>query len=98
LSKLRTDEHHATQDGRFRYEFPDTNEFIDIRVSIIPTYYGENCVLRLLSDKAENFSLDSLGFSDEDQKKIISAIRKPNGMILATGPTGSGKTTTLYFR
>ncbi len=96
LSKLRTDEHHATQDGRFRYEFPDTNEFIDIRVSIIPTYYGENCVLRLLSDKAENFSLDSLGFSDEDQKKIISAIRKPNGMILATGPTGSGKTTTLY--
>ena len=96
LSKLRTDEHQATQDGRFRYEFPDSKDFVDLRVSIVPTYHGENCVMRLLSDKAEHFSLDSLGFSPEDQKKITDAMKKPNGMILSTGPTGSGKTTTLY--
>ncbi len=96
LAKLRTDEHQATQDGRFRYVFPDTSEFIDLRVSIVPTYHGENAVLRLLSDKAEAFSLESLGFSESDKKKIINAMKKPNGMILATGPTGSGKTTTLY--
>ncbi len=96
LSKLRTDEHQTTQDGRFRYEFPDSKEFVDLRVSIVPTYHGENCVMRLLSDKAEHYSLDSLGFSPEDQKKILTAMKKPNGMILSTGPTGSGKTTTLY--
>lgn len=96
LSKLRTDEHQATQDGRFRHNFSDTDDFIDLRVSIVPTYHGENAVMRLLSDKAEAFSLESLGFSESDQKKILLALKKPNGMILATGPTGSGKTTTLY--
>ena len=96
LSRLRTDEHQATQDGRFRYIFPETNEFIDLRISIIPTYHGENVVMRLLSDKAENFTLEALGFSSSDQKKILSAIKKTSGMILSTGPTGSGKTTTLY--
>ncbi len=96
LSKLRTDEHQATQDGRFRHAFHETGEFVDLRVSIVPTYHGENAVLRLLSDKAENFTLEALGFSVSDQKKILDALKKPNGMILATGPTGSGKTTTLY--
>jgi type II secretory ATPase GspE/PulE/Tfp pilus assembly ATPase PilB-like protein len=96
LGKLRTDEHQATQDGRFRHIFPDGISYVDVRVSIAPTYHGENAVLRLLSDKAENFDLSSLGFSDSDQKKIKDALLKPNGMILATGPTGSGKTTTLY--
>ncbi len=99
LAKLRTDEHQATQDGRFRHILSDNlsnNEFIDLRVSIVPTYHGENVVMRLLSDKAEAFSLESLGFSDSDRKKILGALKKPNGMILATGPTGSGKTTTLY--
>ncbi len=96
LSKLRTDEHQATQDGRFRHDFGNSNEFIDLRVSIIPTYHGENAVMRLLSDKAEAFSLESLGFSESDKKKILEAMKKPNGMILTTGPTGSGKTTTLY--
>ena len=96
LARLRTDEHQATQDGRFRHIFPGTNDFVDIRVSIAPTYHGENAVLRLLSDKAENFSLGNLGFSESDQKKIIKALKKSNGMILSTGPTGSGKTTTLY--
>lgn len=96
LSRLRTDEHQSTQDGRFRYVFPETNEFVDFRVSIVPTYHGENAVLRLLSDKAEQFSLENLGFNESDRKKIERSLKKSNGMILATGPTGSGKTTTLY--
>ncbi len=96
LSKLRTDEHQATQDGRFRHTFPDGKTFVDLRVSIVPTYHGENAVLRLLSDKAEQYTLEMLGFSENDRKKILEAMKKSSGMILATGPTGSGKTTTLY--
>ncbi|MES2087833.1 MAG: GspE/PulE family protein [Patescibacteria group bacterium] len=96
LARLRTDEHQATQDGRFRHIFSDTNEIVDIRVSIVPTYHGENAVLRLLSDRAENFSLENLGFSKNDIEKISTAMKKTSGMILSTGPTGSGKTTTLY--
>lgn len=95
LSGLRIDEHFSPQDGRFRKDFLD-NKFADVRVSILPTYYGENVTLRLLSDKSESFSLDSLGFSEDDVLKIKKAAEKPSGMILATGPTGSGKTTTLY--
>ncbi len=96
LSRLRTDEHQMTQDGRFRYFFSADNQFVDLRVSIVPTYHGENVVMRLLSDKAEQLSLKDLGFSEKDCKKITDAMKKPNGMILSTGPTGSGKTTTLY--
>jgi type II secretory ATPase GspE/PulE/Tfp pilus assembly ATPase PilB-like protein len=95
MSALRTDEHQAAQDGRFRIQI-EGGTAIDVRVSITPTYYGENGVLRLLTDHAEEFTLETLGFSPENQKKIEQAIRKPHGMILATGPTGSGKTTTLY--
>ena len=95
LSWLRTDEHQAAQDGRFRISLADGTP-IDVRVSITPTYYGENAVLRLLADKAEDFTLGALGFSPEDEKKIVRAVKRPHGMILATGPTGSGKTTTLY--
>ncbi len=94
LSGLRTDEHQAAQDGRFRI----TTEVgsIDVRVSIVPTYYGENSVMRLLSENAEEFTLESLNFTPENEEKILRAIKKPYGMVLATGPTGSGKTTTLY--
>jgi len=95
LSGLRTDEHSAAQDGRFRSMIPNQGS-VDIRVSIMPTYHGENAVLRLLSDNVENFTLATLGFTGSDQEKILHALRKPNGMILVTGPTGSGKTTTLY--
>lgn len=95
LAGLRTDEHQAAQDGRFRTIFEGANP-IDIRVSIAPAYYGENCVLRLLSEHAEKFTIDTMGFSSEDLTKIKNAIQKPYGMVLATGPTGSGKTTTLY--
>ena len=95
LASLRTDEHQATQDGRFRHQINDA-ESVDVRVSIAPTYWGENAVMRLLSDTAADFTLEMLGFSESDQQKILAAIQKPSGMILATGPTGSGKTTTLY--
>jgi len=95
LSALRTDEHQAAQDGRFRLVL-DSGSSVDIRVSIVPTYHGENAVLRLLSDRAAEFTLESLDFTPDNRAKILRAARKPYGMILATGPTGSGKTTTLY--
>lgn len=96
VAELRTDEHQTPQDGRFRYALKGQDKFIDMRVSIVPTYHGENVVLRLLTDHAEDFSLEMLGFSTADAKKIRDACKKPTGMILSTGPTGSGKTTTLY--
>ena len=95
LSGLRIDEHYAAQDGRFRLSLA-RGSIIDVRVSIVPTYHGENAVLRLLSDSAQMFSLQSLGLSERDHSVISRALDRPHGMILATGPTGSGKTTTLY--
>jgi type II secretory ATPase GspE/PulE/Tfp pilus assembly ATPase PilB-like protein len=95
LAGLRIDEHQAAQDGRFR-RVGDNGEVVDVRVSIVPTYHGENAVLRLLSDKAEEFTLESLGFSPNNIQSIVRALKRPYGMILATGPTGSGKTTTMY--
>lgn len=94
LSRMRTDEHRAAQDGKFRYTAGGEN--IDVRVSVVPVTYGENIVMRLLSTKAQQFNLSDLGFSEHDLKKVQRAIRKPYGMILVTGPTGSGKTTTVY--
>lgn len=94
LSGLRTDEHQAAQDGRFKIPIKDVG-YVDIRVSIAPTYYGENAVLRILSERTQ-LKLEQLGFSERDYKVVGEAIKKPYGMILATGPTGSGKTTTLY--
>lgn len=95
LCGLRTDEHQAAQDGRFRAAVGEGGR-TDVRVSIVPTYYGENAVMRLLSDQAEEFTLESLGFTPDNRRTIMRAIAQPHGMILATGPTGSGKTTTLY--
>jgi len=94
LAWLRTDEHAAAQDGRFRTWVADAP--VDVRVSITPTYWGENAVLRLLANNAEEHTLETLGFSLADQRKILKAVRTSHGMVLATGPTGSGKTTTLY--
>ncbi len=95
LAGLRTDEHQAAQDGRFRAIIANSQP-VDIRVSIAPTYYGENAVLRLLAERAEKFTLETSGFSEENRQKILTALKKPYGIILSTGPTGSGKTTTLY--
>jgi type IV pilus assembly protein PilB len=94
ISGLRTDEHLAPQDGRFKSRI-DNLEDVDVRVSIVPTYYGENAVLRVLA-ATQTFELADLGFSEAGLKKIERSIQKPYGMILANGPTGSGKTTTLY--
>lgn len=96
MARLRTDEHQVPQDGRFRYFLEHDKKPIDVRVSVVPTFYGENIVMRLLTDQASEFTLESLGFSEENRKKILHAIHRPYGMVLATGPTGSGKTTTLY--
>lgn len=95
LSGLRTDEHQAAQDGRFKAPVHDVG-YVDVRVSIAPTYYGENAVMRILAEQAQTFTLEALGFKGAELTKIQRAIKKPYGMILATGPTGSGKTTTLY--
>src|SRR3989344_7893827 len=94
LANLRTDEHQAAQDGRFRINLEKSE--VDIRVSMIPTYSGENAVMRLLTDQSQDFNLDQMGFSESDKTKISKAVKHSYGMILATGPTGSGKTTTLY--
>ncbi|OGH38310.1 MAG: hypothetical protein A3B44_01540 [Candidatus Levybacteria bacterium RIFCSPLOWO2_01_FULL_38_21] len=94
LSRLRTDEHLSAQDGKIRLVVDEDN--LDLRVSIIPLIEGENAVLRLLSSHYRQFSLLDLGMNERDLKKVTSAIDKSNSMILSTGPTGSGKTTTIY--
>jgi len=94
LSKLRTDEHRSAQDGKFRFNFED--EDADVRVSIVPISDGEKVVMRLLSEKSRQHSLEDLGLAPVDLNKVKKNFKKPYGMILSTGPTGSGKTTTLY--
>ena len=94
LSLLRIDEHRAAQDGKLQFMSEDGR--VDVRVSTVPITEGEKVVMRLLSAKNKQFRLEDLGFSDKDLKKVMNAIKRPHGMILATGPTGSGKTTTLY--
>jgi type IV pilus assembly protein PilB len=94
LSRLRTDEHLSAQDGKMRIVVDDEN--IDIRVSIIPITEGEKIVMRLLSSKFRQFTLQDLGMNERDLAKVTSAINKSYGMILSTGPTGSGKTTSVY--
>lgn len=94
LARLRTDEHRAAQDGKLR--FNHQGEEVDVRVSIVPIVYGEKAVLRLLAETTGQFTLDNLGLSDNNLETIKDNIKSPWGMILATGPTGSGKTTTLY--
>lgn len=94
LSNLRTDEHLSAQDGKMQVEMPEEN--LDIRISILPVVEGEKVVLRLLSSKNRQYTLTDLGMSDRDLKIVTRAFSKSFGMILATGPTGSGKTTTIY--
>ena len=99
MSELDIAERRVPQDGRFRVRYK--GRFIDFRVSIMPSIHGEDAVLRVLdketlSEKFHNLSLQVVGFSDEELRKFRRYIREPYGMILVTGPTGSGKTTTLY--
>jgi type IV pilus assembly protein PilB len=94
LSNLKLDEHRLPQDGRFKIQVQDDK--LAFRVSILPIYDGEKVVMRLLHEGTKPLSLDQLGFLDEQRAIVEEAIKKPHGMILVTGPTGSGKTTTLY--
>jgi type IV pilus assembly protein PilB len=99
MSELDIAERRVPQDGRFRVRYK--GRLIDFRVSIMPTVHGEDAVLRVLdkesmSEKFAKLSLDVVGFSDNDIVKFRRYIKEPYGMVLVTGPTGSGKTTTLY--
>lgn len=94
LSSLKLDEKRVPQDGRFKIEAE--GEKVSFRVSTLPTYYGEKTVMRLLRENAKGFTLEGLGFHGQGLEDIHKALKSTTGMILATGPTGSGKTTTLY--
>jgi type II secretory ATPase GspE/PulE/Tfp pilus assembly ATPase PilB-like protein len=99
MSELDIAEKRVPQDGRFRVRYK--GRLIDFRVSIMPTVHGENAVLRVLdkesmSEKFRNLTLDVVGFAEDDLRRFRRYIREPYGMVLVTGPTGSGKTTTLY--
>lgn len=94
LSRLRTDEHLTPQDGKMRIAID--KEDVDIRVSILPIADGEKVALRLLTSQFRRYSLIDLGISEKDLEKVKKAYTKTYGMILSTGPTGSGKTTSIY--
>ena len=94
MANLKLDEHRLPQDGRFKVETPEYR--ISFRVSMLPVFDGEKIVMRLLPETTKGYTLEELGFWGSNLERIERAIRKPTGIILATGPTGSGKTTTLY--
>jgi type II secretory ATPase GspE/PulE/Tfp pilus assembly ATPase PilB-like protein len=94
LSNLRTDEHLSAQDGKMTAHMEE--EELDIRVSILPVTQGEKAVLRLLSGHSREYTLSDLGMSPTDLQKVTKAFSRSYGMILSTGPTGSGKTTSIY--
>ena len=99
MSELDIAERRVPQDGRFRVRYKGRN--VDFRVSIMPTIHGEDAVIRILdkeqiNEEFKNLNLDVVGFADEDLRKFRHYIAEPYGMVLVTGPTGSGKTTTLY--
>jgi len=94
LANLKLDEKRLPQDGRFKKE--QDGEKISFRVSTLPTFFGEKTVMRILKENAHGFSLETLGFHGEGLERIHNSLKQKTGMVLATGPTGSGKTTTLY--
>ena len=94
LSNMRLDEKRKPQDGRFSARVGGGK--VDFRVSTFPTYYGEKVVMRILGSQTKDWKLDSIGLSERNLNLIRTAIKKPYGMVLISGPTGSGKSTTLY--
>ncbi|OGM11560.1 hypothetical protein A2Z22_02045 [Candidatus Woesebacteria bacterium RBG_16_34_12] len=94
LSNLKIDEHRIPQDGRYKFRVDD--DIVALRISIIPGFYGENVVMRILKETARPLSLEELGITGHNLELLRQNITKPHGMVLVTGPTGSGKTTTLY--
>jgi len=95
LGNLQIDEHRIPQDGRFRFDVEDGTK-LDVRVNIMPVFHGEKVEMRLLKSSTRPLTLEDLGFSEEASDLLKEEIKKPHGMILVTGPTGHGKTTTLY--
>ena len=95
MARLNTSEKRKPQDGRIHFRVSE-DKFIDFRVSTLPTLYGEKIVMRILDSSSASLGVDMLGFEPEQKKALITALHKPDGMILVTGPTGSGKTVTLY--
>ncbi len=94
LAALKLDEKRLPQDGRFKIELRDRK--VSFRVSTLPTHYGEKTVMRLLKEDQKGYTLEGLGFHGEGLERIHYAMKQTTGLILATGPTGSGKTTSLY--
>lgn len=94
LANLKLDEKRLPQDGRFKME--TERDKVSFRVSLLPTYYGEKIVMRLLRESGEGFTLEALGFHGENLERIHKAVKQTTGIVLVSGPTGSGKTTTLY--
>lgn len=94
LARLRTDEHLSAQDGRLHVAIGD--EELTVRISVVPVVMGEKVVMRLLAKHSRQFSLADLGMRKDDLKSVRDGFRRPFGMVLSTGPTGSGKTTTMY--
>ncbi|HUH17858.1 GspE/PulE family protein [Albibacterium sp.] len=94
FSGLDIAEKRLPQDGRINYS--DNHSRFDIRVSILPTLHGEKIVMRLLNNDATNIDINNVGFNEDDLKHYLESVNRPNGMVLISGPTGSGKTTTLY--
>lgn len=94
LSNLKIDEKRLPQDGRFKIETAEDK--VSFRVSVLPVFHGEKIVMRILLENSKGFTFETLGFAPSQIEEFHRAINKPTGMILVTGPTGSGKTTTLY--
>lgn len=95
MARMNISERRIPQDGRIRFNFSDQKK-IDFRVNTLPTLYGEKVVMRILDSSNATLGVEKLGFDPKQQKDFMKALEKPDGMILVTGPTGSGKTVTLY--
>src|SRR5437868_10597705 len=95
ISKLDISEKRVPQDGKMKLKIgPD--RVIDFRVSTLPTMFGEKIVIRILDPSSAKLGIDALGYEAEEKKRLLTAVQRPYGMVLVTGPTGSGKTVSLY--